>query len=72
MKWYSVKKYAPPMQVTCLILTENNYFYVARLIDGNDYSVWITDADCQACGSIEEHIYGVTHFCIPSPVKIEE
>jgi hypothetical protein len=71
MKWYSVAKYKPPMEVMCWIFTENNYLYSGRLIDGEDYSVWAVDQDCSCKDSNTIQIHGVTHFCIPEPVEIE-
>jgi hypothetical protein len=70
MKWYSVKNYRPPMEVICLIFTENNYFYLGRLIDNEDFSIWATDSECDECGSQVMTVAGVTHFCILEPVKM--
>ncbi len=72
MKWYSVKKYNPPMDVTCLIFTVNNYFYLGKLISGDDYSQWAVDYYCMKHGEDSETIYGVTHFCILDPIEVEE
>lgn len=72
MKWYSVKKYKPPMQVICLIFTLNNYFYLGRLLDDEDFSVWCVDSECNECGSQVMTVPNVTHFAIIEPVEIEE
>lgn len=72
MKWYSVRKYVPPMQTICLIFTECNYYYVGRLLDNEDPSIWVIDHECEEHGSYNEKIAGVTHFCIPDPIEIEE
>jgi len=73
MKWYSIKKYRPPISTYCLIFTENNYTEVARLESKENPNIWIKDYDCGKCQeSAYEKIYGVSHFCIPDPVEIEE
>lgn len=71
MKWYSVKKYMPPMHTDCLVFTENNYYYVARLIDSSDYAAWVADYECEEHGSYTQELCGITHFCIPDPIEIE-
>jgi len=71
MKWYSIKTHKPPMETVCLIFTENNYYYIAKLIDESNFSKWVVDNVCDEHGTYFETIYGVTHFCIPDPVEIE-
>lgn len=72
MKWYDVKKFTPPISTYCLIFTENNYTYVARLESKDSPSEWIHDYRCEECeNSGEGTIYGVTHFAIIEPVEIE-
>lgn len=72
MKWFSLKKYSPPISTYCLIFTENNYSYVARLESKDDPDTWIHDYHCHECQNCSyEKIYGVTHFCIIEPVKKE-
>jgi hypothetical protein len=73
MKWYSVKKYKPMTSTTCLIFTENNICYAARLESIDTPDVWIHDYYCEDCQeSSYEKIYGVTHFCVPDPVEIDD
>ena len=73
MKWYSVKKFSPPISTYCLIFTENNYTYVARLESKNTPNIWIHDYHCEKCeNSAYEKIFGITHFAIIEPVEIEE
>lgn len=71
MKWYSTKEFMPPISTYCLIFTENNYSYVARLESKDDCTAWIHDYHCEACEDSQyETIYGVTHFCVIEPVPI--
>ena len=73
MKWYSVKQFSPPISTYCLIFTENNYTYVARLESKDTPDVWIHDYHCEECeNSAYENICGVTHFAIIEPVEIDE
>lgn len=73
MKWYSVKKYSPPISTHCLIFTENNYSYVCRLESKDTPDVWIHDYHCDECDDSKyEEICGVTHFAIIEPIEIEE
>lgn len=73
MKWYSVKKFTPPISTDCLIFTENNYTFVGRLENKYTPDKWLHDYHCDECdNSKHEEIYGVTHFCIIEPVEIEE
>lgn len=60
------------MHTDCLVLTENNYYYIARLVDSDDYSVWVADYECEEHGSYTQKLFAVTHFCIPSPPEIAE
>lgn len=71
MQWYSVKTHEPPMETICLIFTENNYYYVGRLIDSSERDTWATDSECEGHGSLIHTVFNVTHFCIPDPVEIE-
>lgn len=64
VNWFSVKKYLPPMQVLCLVVTDENYLYLAHLDTVHDVTVWTHETD--------GFVRGVTHFCIPDPVEIEE
>ena len=66
MKWYSVKKYKPPAHCTrCLVRTEGGGLYIAENVEMECGYEWE--------GSTSEvYIAGVTHFCIPEPVEIEE
>jgi hypothetical protein len=71
MKWYSIKKFSPPISTYCLIFTENKYSYVARL-ESSDLTTWIHDYHCEDCeNSNWEKIYGVTHFCIIEPIELD-
>jgi len=72
MQWYSIKKFIPPISTHCLVFTENNYTYVARLESKDTPNIWIHDYHCEECdNSAYEKIYGVTHFGFPEPVEIE-
>jgi len=69
MKWYSVKKFIAPASTNCLIFTENNATYVARLESIDTPSIWIHDYHCEECENSQyEKIYGVTHFSLIEPV----
>lgn len=79
MKWFSVKKYRAPSDGYYFIRTENGAFYSAEWRNGNndeaaDYSRgWMMDTLAEEYGSPSAiEIFGVTHFCIPDPVEIEE
>lgn len=73
MKWYSVKKYFPPISTDCLIFTENNVFFVAFLENKDIPDIWIHDYYCEDCKQSKyEKIFGVTHFALIDPVEIEE
>ncbi len=71
MRWYSIKKYIPPMEVICFIFTENNYIYAAKLIDSGSSDIWAIENTTEEGGTYTEKIYGITHFCIPEPIEIE-
>lgn len=79
MKWYSIKKYRPPARGYCLVRTEHGSFYSAEWRDGSedlhaDNSCgWMMESlsEDHGCPDYIE-IFGVTHFCIPEPVEIEE
>ncbi len=71
MKWYSVKEYYPPISTICLIRTEINFYFVARLKNIDTPDTWIYDFYCNEC--VNRHlreIYGITHFCLIEPVPI--
>lgn len=71
MKWYSIEEYMPPSSMECLIFTENNCVYVARLESKNTPRVWIHDYDCNSCeSSSHEEIFGVTHFALIETIPI--
>ena len=71
MKWYSVKQFMPPISTYCIIFTENNDIYIARLENKEDPSEWIHEIDCEECESLSyTKIYGVTHFCVIEPVPV--
>lgn len=73
MKWCSIKEFLAPTDTWCLIFTENNYTYVARLPDKDNPDCWVHDYDCEECqNSSHEKIYGVTHFCVIEPVPINK
>jgi hypothetical protein len=73
MKWLSIKTFTPPISTYCLIFTENNYTYVARMEHKDRPDEWIHDYHCEGCeNSAHETIYSVTHFCMIDAVEIEE
>lgn len=57
------------METVCLLMTENNYYYLGTLIDCADYTKWATEVNCMECGDSYETIFGVTHFLIPTPTQ---
>lgn len=65
MKWYSIKTHNAPQQTVCLVFTESNYYHLANAWDPTSPSVWLCPVD-------HHPIHGVTHFCIPDPVEIEQ
>lgn len=68
MKWYSVKKYTPYNDIgVCLVMTENDDVTMATFgyWSHTDQYLWLSDIDAKP-------LEGVTHFCIPEPVEIEE
>ncbi len=79
MKWYSIKKYRPPADGYCFIRTEHGSFYSGEWRGGcedkhSDRSHgWMIDTLCEEsnCNQYKE-IFGVTHFCIPEPIEIEQ
>jgi len=67
MKWYSVKKYRPPYSVMELIVYNGmsiKHAECCAMSDGS-YEFYKLDMDSTI-------IEGVTHFCIPEPIEIEE
>lgn len=73
MKWYSIKKYKPPMETICLICSADSYLYVGKLITAAHPCCWIIDSECDEPASfIERRIANITHFCIPDPLEIME
>jgi hypothetical protein len=69
MKWYSVKKYVPPDDCKLFVITDYGDIwtckYTAEHLDEYDGALFISDMD----GMI---VKGITHFCIPDPIEIEE
>ncbi len=79
MKWYSVKEYRAPAEGYCFVRTEHGTFYSAEWRNGSedssaDYSCgWMMDTLGEDLGAPEYiELFGVTHFCIPDPIPIEE
>lgn len=71
MKWYSVKKYRPPLQTICLLrASDNDLFlgYLRGLILPNNEITWVDYFDEDRIHNVED----VTHFCIPDAVEIDE
>jgi hypothetical protein len=68
VKWYSVKKYIPPVK---------EYIYFVRLSNGEIYTATIESYEHDGRHSwISEDDkyfddYSITHFCIPDPIEIE-
>lgn len=79
MQWYSVKKYRPPADGYCLVRTEHGAFYSAEWRGGcedthaDNSCGWMMDtlSENSSAPSYVE-IFGVTHFCIPAPVPLED
>lgn len=71
MKWCSINKYRPPMEILCFVCTEGGYLYTARLCVVNDCSAWSIANECQEEGPCDQILFNVTHFCIPEPVERE-
>ena len=62
MKWYSVKKYKPSLNIgTYFVITKDGQLWTADWY----HNRWKSDSE-------DEEICGVTHFCIPDPVEVEE
>jgi hypothetical protein len=70
MKWYSVKKYKPPIycDVICRVL---DCEYGETIIMGS-YSRKSNRWDFNEEPLNEIYRYTVTHFCIPDPIEIDE
>lgn len=63
MRWYSIKKYKPPStNDVYFVMTRDGMVWTAFHVGNNN---WQTDTD-------SAEILGITHFCIPDPVEIEE
>ena len=78
MKWYSINKYRPPAEGFCLVRTEWGTFYSAEYRNGNEDSNanyshgWMMATLCEEFGApVHIELFGITHFCIPEPVEIE-
>ncbi len=76
MKWLSIKKYHPPTSTDLLVRAEHKdeyerYFVAsAELLDGLESLIyWEMSNGAHHDLNLED--YKVTHFCVPSPVKIE-
>lgn len=67
MKWHPVNKFRPSVAVTDVFLrTQGGGLYAGYNEEYTDGRyIWIR-------GSDGEEIKGVTHFCIPGPIEIEE
>lgn len=61
MKWYSVKKYKPPVDGNRYLVFAENEIYIAFCED----LYWMN----YESGTL---ISEVTHFCIPDPIEVEE
>lgn len=66
MKWYSVKKYKPIIIYDYLVINKDGGIRVA-------WNKEYTNGDIGwFCSEEETPIEGVTHFCIPDPIPIED
>lgn len=79
MKWYSVKKYRPTSSGYCFVRTIYGAIYSAEWRGGSDdggadYSCgWMMSTLAEDLGAPEYvEIFGVTNFCIPDPVEIDD
>lgn len=75
MRWYSVKTYRPPMNLSIFVITAKGNVWVARYTgecEPADLNRPFIDLDF-IFSSAENgvSIRKVTHFCIPDPVEIE-
>lgn len=80
MKWLSTKTHRPFQDGYCFLRTEHGSIYVGEWRNGcedgehADYSCgWMMLTLCEefeAPSDIE--LFGVTHFCIPAAVEIED
>lgn len=80
MRWYKIEEYVPNPETYCFVRTGSGFLSVAKWVndsDDNDSNPrsgkWMMRTFCDRvdCSS-NVQIFGVTHFCIPSAVKIEE
>ncbi len=69
MRWYSVKKYIPPIKNTLyFVRVANGDIFVAKIESYNNDGrhIWISD------DNMYFDDYQITHFCFPDPVEVEE
>ncbi len=63
MRWYSVKDYVIPKEIILFVCSNEGFFYCGSYKTDNSWSI----EECD-----DSSIPEVTHFCVPSPVPIEE
>ncbi len=71
MKWFSTKKFTPPMSTMYKFIVRLHYtpinLYSIKVADFED-GIWV-DENWEL---IEDENHKVTHFCMPDPIEIEE
>lgn len=81
MKWYSVKKYKPPLNQYVIVRADTKYddpiYFTASWV-GFEWDVEVMERICDndepnnCIDTIGNDNYIITHFAIPAPVEIEE
>lgn len=68
MKWYSIKKYKPILDLPCLIITDKHKIQYARYgyHEESQLHGWIIQETSHIVTNY------VTHFAIADPVEVEE
>lgn len=66
MKWYSVKSYLLPLINNWVFLTDGILIYTGYLdVCAGGKRTWYNR-------ETDDEITGITHFCLPGPVEIED
>lgn len=70
MRWYSVKKYRPLADVTCIVRRIRPDFEAASFSEARFNNIgWVFRSEDD---ERNRHLFIVTHFAIVEPVEIEE
>lgn len=65
MKWYPINKFRPPLGSVIIVSSQSGHMFMGEYtLDYSDIPTFYSDEGIS--------ISGITHFCIPDPVGIDD